>query len=181
MVNIPMAQEGSVTVCNCGVTTEGITEGRLDGILASYKGVESDLIPILQRVQQDFGYIPEAAIKRISEFLHLPQITVFGVVTFYAQFKLVPIGRNVIRVCRGTACHVRGGARILTEMEGKLGVKAGETTPDMEYSLETVACIGACALSPAVVVNDKVHGRMTIKKVGDILGEKPRDADVDGN
>lgn len=177
MVNISTAQQGQVSVCSCDITTEE----RLEEMLSSYKGEESELIPILQRVQQEFGHVPEAAIKRISEFLHLPQITVFGVVTFYAQFKLVPIGRNVIRVCRGTACHVRGGARILTEMEEKLGIKAGETTPDMEYTLETVACIGACALSPAVVVNDKVHGRMTTKKVGDIMGSKSGDADVDGD
>jgi len=144
---------------------------RLDDILSQYHGEEGELIPILQKVQGEFGYVPEPAIKGIAEFLNLPEVTVFGVVTFYAQFKLVPIGRNVIRVCRGTACHVRGGARILREMEEKLGIKSGETTPDLEYTLETVACIGACALSPAVVVNDKVHAKMTAEKVKEILGK----------
>lgn len=148
---------------------EATVEERLNGILSSYRGDEGELIPILQQVQQAFGYVPEAAMKRIAKFLHLPEITVFGVVTFYAQFKLVPTGRNIIRVCRGTACHVRGGGRILEEVEKQLGIRPGETTPDLEHSLETVACIGACALSPTMVVNDKVYGRMTKQKVKDIL------------
>ena len=124
---------------------------------------------ILQKVQQVFGYVPEFAIREIAKFLHIPEVTVFGVATFYAQFKLVPTGRNIVRVCRGTACYVRGGARILQEIENQLGIKPGETTPDLEYSVETVACIGACALSPAMVINDHVHGRLTPQKVKAIL------------
>jgi len=89
--------------------------------------------------------------------------------TFYAQFKLVPSGRNIIRVCRGTACHVRGGARILREVEKHLGIKPGESTPDLEYCLETVACIGACALAPTMVVNNETHGQMTTKKAAEVL------------
>ena len=147
-------------------------DGILDEVLALYSGEEEELIPILQKVQGELGYIPEKAIKRIAEFLKMPEVTVFGVVTFYAQFKLVPTGRNLIRVCRGTACHVRGGARILKELETKLEIKSGETTPDLEHTLETVACIGACALSPAVVVNDKVHAKMTLEKVKEILDQK---------
>ena len=145
-----------------------ITE-RLNHILSSYQGREDELIPILQQFQQEFGYLPKPAIKQIARFLHLPEITIFGVATFYAQFKLVPTGRNIIRVCRGTACHVRGVARILQELEKQLGVKPGETTADREYSLETVACFGACALSPIMVLNDKVHGKMTTQKVRSIL------------
>ena len=144
-------------------------DGRMDEILSSYKGEEGELIPILQKVQTEFGYVPERAIKRIAKFLNIPEVTVFGVTTFYAQFKLVPTGRNVVRVCRGTACHVRGGARILKEVERKLGVKPGESTPDLEYALETVACIGACALAPTMVVNNDTYGQMTTKKVSEIF------------
>jgi NADH-quinone oxidoreductase subunit E len=144
-------------------------EERLNEILGRFKGDQGELIPALQQVQQAFGYVPEAAIDAIARFLHLPQVTVYGVATFYAQFKLTPSGRNIIRVCRGTACHVRGGARILREVEKQLGIKAGETTPDLEFGLETVACIGACALSPSMVVNDRVHGRVTTQKVKGIL------------
>ena len=149
---------------------EASIEERLSEILSSYQGREDELIPLLQQVQQVFGYLPEPAMRRIAKFLKLPESTIFGVSTFYAQFKLVPTGRNVIRVCRGTACHVRGGARILREVEKHLGIKPGESTPDLEYCLETVACFGACALAPVMVVNDKVHGRMTKAKVKDILG-----------
>lgn len=148
---------------------EATFEERLNEILSSYHGDESELIPILQRVQHVFGYVPELAIKQIAKFLHLPEITVYGVATFYAQFKLVPTGRNIIRVCRGTACHVRGGARILREVEKQLGIKPGESTPDLEYALETVACIGACALAPTMVVNNDTHGQMNTKKVAEIF------------
>ena len=141
---------------------------RLNEILSSYQGKREELIPILQQVQQVFGYLPEPAMGGIAKFLKLPESTVFGVGTFYAQFKLVPSGRKIIRVCRGTACHVRGGDRILREMEKRLGIKPGESTPDLEYSLETVACFGACALAPVMLVNDKVHGRMTKAKVKEI-------------
>jgi len=144
-------------------------EERLDKILSSYQGRESELIPILQKVQQEFGYLPELAIKQIARFLHLPEVTIFGVATFYAQFKLVPTGRNIVKVCRGTACHVRGGARILKEVQKQLGIKPGESTPDLEYCLETVACIGACALGPTMVINNETHGNMTTKKVAEIL------------
>lgn len=142
---------------------------RLNEILGGFKGEQGELIPILQQVQQVFGYVPEGAIDAVARFLHVPSATVYGVATFYAQFKLTPAGRNIIRVCRGTACHVRGGARILREVEKHLGIRPGETTPDLEYGLETVACIGACALSPSIVVNDRVHGRVTPQKVKGIL------------
>jgi NADH-quinone oxidoreductase subunit E len=144
-------------------------EEQLSEVLSTYSGNESELIPILQKVQQVFGYVPELAIKEIAKFLHLQEVTVFGVATFYAQFKLVPTGRNIVRVCRGTACHVRGGARILREVEKQLGIKPGESTPDLEYALETVACIGACALAPTMVVNSSTYGQMTTKKVSEIL------------
>jgi NADH-quinone oxidoreductase subunit E len=141
----------------------------LNEILSSFEGKKEELIPILQRVQEHYGYLPEQVMKNVAKFLQLPESTVFGVGTFYAQFKLVPSGRNIIRVCRGTACHVRGGARILREAEKRLGIKPGESTPDLECSLETVACIGACALAPTMVVNNETHGQMTTKKAAEIL------------
>jgi NADH-quinone oxidoreductase subunit E len=147
---------------------EEICEKCLNEILSSYQGKKEELIPILQQVQQAFGYLPEPIMKKVAKFLQLPESTVFGVGTFYAQFKLVPSGRNIIRVCRGTACHVRGGANILREVEKRLGIKPGESTPDLKYSLETVACFGACALAPVMVLNNKVHGRMTKAKVKEI-------------
>ncbi|MBA7595458.1 NADP-reducing hydrogenase subunit HndA [subsurface metagenome] len=165
MVNTSAVQDTQVVVPEY----EATFEGRLSEILSTYSGNESELIPILQKVQQEFGYVPEFAIKEIAEFLRLPEVTVFGVTTFYAQFKLVPTGRNIVRVCRGTACHVRGGARILREVEKQLGIKPGESTPDLEYALETVACIGACALAPTMVVNNDTCGQMTTKKVSEIL------------
>jgi NADH-quinone oxidoreductase subunit E len=168
MANSQVAQDTQTLL----LEREPSIEGRLNEILSSYQGKEDELISILQQVQQVFGYLPELAMKGVAKFLKLPESTVFGVSTFYAQFKLVPTGRNVIRVCRGTACHVRGGARILREVEKHLGIKPGESTPDLEYCLETVACFGACALAPVMVVNDKVHGRMTKAKVKDILGDR---------
>ena len=168
MPNPSIIQQGQTLL----LERETTIEERLNEILSSYQGSEDELIPILQRVQQVLGYLPEAAMKRVAKFLHLPESTVFGVGTFYAQFKLVPTGRNTIRVCRGTACHVRGSAKILGEVEKQLGIRAGETTPDLEYSLETIACFGSCALAPVVVTNDKVHGRVTAPKAKEMLNKE---------
>jgi len=164
MLNSSRTQEGKVLLRG-----QEAMEERLNEILSSFKGKKEELIPILQKVQEALGYLPELAMKKIAKFLKLPESTVFGVATFYAQFKLVPSGRNIIKVCRGTACHVRGGARILREVEKHLGIKPGESTPDLEYSLETVACIGACALAPTMVINNETYGQMTPKKAAEIL------------
>ena len=138
-------------------------------ILETYENNKSNLIPILQQIQQIFGYLPELAMKKVAQYMVIPESTVFGVATFYAFFKLVPTGRNIVRVCRGTACHVRGGARILREVEKQLDISPDESTPDLEYYLETVACIGACSLAPTMVINDDTYGQMTPKKVTDIF------------
>jgi NADH-quinone oxidoreductase subunit E len=145
---------------------------RVDKVLASYTGEKANLIPILQQVQQVLGYLPEDAMRRIAQFVNVPECSVFGVATFYAQFQLLPRGRNIVRVCRGTGCYVKGAPRLVDELEKLLGVKEGETTPDMEYTLETVACFGSCALAPVMVVNDKVYGRVTPDKVKEILGRQ---------
>ena len=145
---------------------------QINEVLESHQGEKADLIPILQGVQQKLGYLPEEGLKQIARYINIPESTIFGVATFYAQFKLVPTGRNIIRVCRGTGCYVRGAPRILDVLETELGVKAGETTPDMEYTLETVACFGSCALAPVMVVNDRVYGRMTTDKVKKMFSRK---------
>ena len=147
------------------------TKEQLDDILSQYTADKSQLIPILQKVQERFGYLPEEVLVGIAQFLRIAASVVYGVVTFYAQFKLTPTGRKTIKVCRGTACHVRGGAAILNEVEKKLGIKPGETTEDLEYTLETIACFGSCALAPVMVIDDDVYGRMTTKKTEEILSD----------
>jgi len=147
-------------------------DNKVDNILSGFTGNKSEVIPILQQVQQAFGYLPKEALERVAKFVKVPYCTLFGVATFYAQFKLTPTGKNLVRVCRGTACHVRGGSSILKEVEKRLGIKPGQNTPDMEYALETVACIGACALAPTMTVNNDTHGEMTAKKVAELLPNK---------
>ena len=142
---------------------------RLDAVFASFEGKESELIPILQQVQAEFGYLPEEAMLAIGRFLRVPESQVYGVATFYAQFRFTPIGRRHVMVCRGTACHVRGAPRILEEVEKRLRIKEGETTEDLEYSLETVACIGACGLAPCITINKEVEAKMTPRRVDDLL------------
>jgi NADH-quinone oxidoreductase subunit E len=151
--------------------TKADIEDKMTMIFAKHRGEKQELIPILQETQEQFRYLPAAAMKEISRFLHMPESTVYGVSTFYAQFKLTPLGKKIIRVCRGTACHVRGASKVLTELEKRLGVKAGETTEDLEYTLETVACIGACALAPTMTIGGETYGKMTPSKVAEVLGD----------
>jgi NADH:ubiquinone oxidoreductase subunit E len=147
---------------------------QLDEILSRYTGESGDLITILQEAQERFGYLPEEVMQKIAKFLRLSNSMVYGVSTFYAQFKFIPTGRRRVSVCRGTACHVRGGARILREVERRLGIKSGETTDDLEYSLETVACIGACALAPTMRIGKETYGQMTTRKVVEVFGAKEK-------
>jgi NADH-quinone oxidoreductase subunit E len=149
---------------------ESIKE-KLNEIFSHYSGKKDELIPVLQEAQERFGYLPPEVMQGIAKFLHLPESSVFGVSTFYALFRLAPTGKRMVKVCRGTACHVRGGARILREAERRLGIKPGKTTDDFEYSLETIACFGSCALAPVMVIDKNVYGRMTTTKVGQILGD----------
>ena len=149
-------------------------ENKLKDIFSRHTTQRQELIPILQETQRAFRYLPVAAIKEIALHLGLPESAVYGVSTFYARFRLKPQGKKTVRVCRGTACHVRGTQKVLAEIEKILGIKAGETTPDNEYTLETVACIGACALAPVITIDDEVFGKMTPRKVTEILGGKTR-------
>ena len=132
----------------------------LQTIIERHQRARSSLIPILQDVQTEVGYLPPDAIIVISRYLKIPEAEIYGVATFYAQFRFKPIGRNLLTVCRGTACHVRGSAQILRELEKDLKIRAGETTSDMNFSIQTVACFGSCALAPVTVLNGKVYGRM---------------------
>lgn len=142
---------------------------KLLDIFSRFEGDKSELIPVLQAVQDEFGYLPNDTMVRIAKFTGASESNVFGVASFYAQFRLTPIGKNRINVCRGTACHVRGAPQILEEVERYLGIKEGENTPDGEYSLETVACIGCCALAPVITINDEVYGKLSLKDVAKIL------------
>ncbi len=130
-------------------------------VLAAFGRDRSLIIPALQAVQERIGYLPPEAFAKVGVHFGVPEARVYGVATFYAQFYLTRQGRHRIRVCRGTACHVRGSARILAAVERRLGIGPGETTPDYGFTLERVACFGSCALAPVVVIDDEVHGRMT--------------------
>ena len=141
----------------------------LEPILIEFRGKRWSLIPVLQRVQDNFGYIPLETIGPIAHSLGLFPTQVQGVINFYAQFYTSPRGRNIIRVCRGTACHVRGSRTVLKIVKQTLGVDEGETTPDYNFTLETVACLGACALAPVVVGNKQYYGKMNPKKIETLL------------
>ncbi|MFZ3100688.1 MAG: NADH-quinone oxidoreductase subunit NuoE [Desulfitobacteriaceae bacterium] len=144
---------------------------KLDELLAHYTGLQGALIPVLQKAQEIYGYLPADVLRRISKGMRMPLVRIYGVVTFYAQFRLTPMGRNVVRVCLGTACHVRGGAKVLEMIEKELKIKDGATTEDNRFTLEIVACIGACGLAPVFSVNNKVHGKMTPEKVAGVLAK----------
>ena len=146
-------------------------QASLTDILAPYEGQQGALIPILQKVQEEFGYLPEEAIRGIADFIGVPESRVYSVATFYTMFRFTPAGRNRVLVCRGTACHVRGTSRVLEALESQLGIKEGETTPDMAFSLESVACIGACGAAPTMMVNEDTYGHLTAKKISEILAD----------
>jgi len=143
---------------------------QIDKIIAGYRGRKWALIPLLQEIQEKVGYIPPQVIPNIAGALHLFPSQVQAVITFYSQLYTRPRGKNIVRVCRGTACHVRGGNSILKLTKQHLGIDEGQTTEDMEYTLETVACIGVCALAPNLVVNHNIYGNMNPKKVAAIFG-----------
>lgn len=130
-----------------------------------------NLIAMLQDIQGVYGYLPEKALSDVAEFVGMPVSSVYGVATFYNQFRLTPLGKNVIRVCRGTACHVKNSANILQALETELKVTAGETTRDKLFTLETVACIGACSIAPVININEEYYGRMTVKEIPKVLAK----------
>jgi NADH-quinone oxidoreductase subunit E len=138
-------------------------------VLAVYQGDKSALIDILHDTQAEIGYLPEDALKEISAGLGVPLSRVYSVATFFKAFSLTPRGRHLINVCLGTACHVRGADKVVEQIEKELGIKTGENTADLRFTLETVNCVGACALGPIVVIGEDLHGEMTPDKVSEIL------------
>ena len=146
----------------------------LDGIVSRHPTEPAGVIPFLQDVQEHLGYVPAEAIDRFSRRSGISANEIYGVATFYAQFRFVPPGEHTIRLCQGTACHVRGSSEILDEIEQQLDVGAGQTTADGKFDVERVACVGCCALAPVVVVDGDVHARMSRGKVSPMLGEYDR-------
>lgn len=156
--------------CSCdGNNVNKVCLDKLDEILEHYKETKGALIPVLQEAQSVYGYLPKEVIVHIAKKMAVAVSQIYGVVTFYSQFHLSPRGKNIIRVCQGTACHVRGAKGILNAIEEKLNIRAGQTTPDLSFTLETVACIGACGLAPVLMVNDDTHGRLTTSAIADII------------
>ena len=153
------------------VEQKKIDRGRLEGIINRYRGRTGALIPLLQEIQEIFGYIPPESIESIADALNLFASQVQGVITFYAGFSLEPKGKYVIRVCRGTACHVKGGRSILRLMKKELGLNEGETSPDYHFTLETVACLGTCFLAPTMMVNKNYFGKLSPPKITAILNQ----------
>jgi len=144
-------------------------DARLKNILSVFEGKKGALISILQRVQEEFGYLPEETLAGVADFLKVPASQVFSVASFYAHFYLTRRGDSLIRVCQGTACHVRGARDILETAQHCLGIKTGQTTEDYKYSLERVACLGSCALAPIMVMDDTLYPKVTMKKVVETL------------
>ena len=136
-----------------------------------YDGSPGELIPLLQSAQDHFGYIPRRAIRYISEVTGIPESTVYGVITFYSQFRLTPMGKHLIRLCVGTACHVSGSRVIVDAVQDELGVEVGGTTEDGLFTLFTVACIGCCSLSPVMVIDEQTYGKLTPAQARKILRE----------
>ncbi|MFC2003456.1 NAD(P)H-dependent oxidoreductase subunit E [Chloroflexota bacterium] len=142
---------------------------KVEAILDRYQRDQSLLVSILQDVQAEFYYLPEDTIKEVSRGLGIPLTQVYSVSTFFKAFSLEPRGRHLIHVCLGTACHVRGAVRVLEKIERELGIKAGETTEDLRYTLERVNCVGACALGPIIIADEQYSGEMTTGKVNPLL------------
>lgn len=154
-------------------------EDLLEEILSSFRGERNELVPILQEVQENFGYLPEKTMLEIARFIGVPESHVYSVASFYAQFRLLPLGRKRVAVCRGTACHIRGAPKILSVIEQTIGLKEGETSEDLEYTLETVACIGCCALAPCIRINREVSGEMTYEKAKELFREDKREVNYE--
>jgi len=162
------------TSCNCK-SSKNLPED-LVKIFEKYTKKRENVIPLLQDVQEKYGYLSKENLISISEYLNVPTSNVYGVATFYNQFRLVPLGKHLIRVCRGTACHVKGSDKILDKIESELNIKAGETTSDELFSLETVACVGACSIAPVITVDEEFYGRLQQKDITALI-DKYRKSD----
>ena len=153
------------------VPTEEIDLALADQVIDKYLTLHGNLMPVLQGIQDAYGYVPKPTIDLVAERLNIYPSQIFGVLTFYAQFHLKPRGRFIIRVCVGTACHVQGATRIVETFFDKLHIGHAETTPDLRYTFEKVACLGACGMAPLAMVNDATYGTMTVQKVEEIIAD----------
>ncbi len=154
--------------CNCG---ENCKDEKMEQILNKYTKDKSNLIQILNEVQESYGYISKKSQLAISEYLNMPMAEIYGVITFYSRFTLKPKGKYNISVCLGTACYVKGSEKVLDRLKEKLGIDVGETTPDGKFSIEATRCIGACGLAPVFTVNDEVYGNATPELMDKVLEE----------
>jgi NADH-quinone oxidoreductase subunit E len=143
--------------------------GYVDEVLNNFQGRKGTLITVLQQVQAQKGYLEKEALERVARRMGIPTARIYGVVTFYAQFRLTPVGKNLIRVCHGTACHVQNADSLTEASEGELSIKTGETTSDLLFTLESVACLGCCSLAPVIMVGDKVYGKLSTDKVRKVI------------
>jgi len=144
-------------------------EKTLETIFTEFEGKRENVIPILQKVQEEYTYLPEEFMAEIADYTHIPASDIYGVATFYAQFRFEPTGDKIISVCRGTACHVRGAPRIFEEITDQLDLEGEGTTADKKFTVETVACVGCCALAPVITIDEEVHGDLTKKKVQKLI------------
>ncbi len=143
----------------------------IDAIVHKHNVQPGAVIPVLQEIQDAYGYVPPAAIQRIAENIGAPAGEIYSVVTFYSQFRLEPVGENLIKVCHGTACHLSGAERIAQAITQAVGAEEGETSQDGRFTVERVACLGCCSLAPCIMVNNEVHGRLTPEAVNNIVGQ----------
>ncbi len=142
---------------------------KIERIIKQFKEKEIDIIQVLHQIQNEYNYLPEGVLKYLSRELHIPLSTIYSIATFYAAFSLFPRGKHLCTVCMGTACHVRGAPAVLNRIAERLGIKPGETTSDNQFTLETVNCLGACALAPIVVIDGEYYGQTTVNKVDKLL------------
>ena len=150
--------------------TENISEhSKVNKFIEGYSHEKSALIAVLQEIENSYGYLPAWTLRQVSEKLEVPLIQVYGVASFYDAFHLTPRGKHLIRVCLGTACYLRGSTRVLEALERELGIKDGETTPDLEFSIQSVRCLGACALAPVMIIDERYFDKMTPTKIKSVL------------
>lgn len=142
---------------------------RLESILSRYEGEPYDLIPVLQEIQDTYGYLPKDEVKEVARRLKVPLTQIYSVATFYKMFSLIPKGKHQVKVCLGTTCHLKGSPRLVDSLCSRLGVEVGYTSKDGQFSLETVGCLGSCAQAPVMMVDDKYYARVTVDKVPKIL------------
>lgn len=145
--------------------------GLIDAIIFKHNVQLGAVIPVLQEIQETYGYIPQAAIRRVADQLGIFATDIYGIVTFYAQFRLQPPGKHIVRVCHGTACHLGGAEKLTEAVRQQTGATSGKTSPDGEFTMEKVACLGCCSLAPCITVDGEIHGRLNPESIGKIIGK----------